>query len=153
MEVTLMIPSVFVFFSTMVDFNLLMILIIFMPICLYLNIASESIEKGVSNILTGNIAIFTFVFVLISAISFGMALYGQIPRHLGGGQPFYADIHIRKESVSLFSDRKTSTFLTGVKIIHTTDKYVFIDENGEIIRVPDYSILGMKIKGKPDKED
>ena len=153
-KIIIMIPSVFIFFNTMINFNLFMILISSFLIFWYLNVVSKLIEeKGTSNILTGNTITPTVLIVLYFTITFGTVLYGDIPRHLGGGQPFYADIHIREGSASLFSDRKTSTFLTGVKIIHTTDKHVFIDENGEIIRIPDYSIVGMKMKGKVDKEN
>ncbi len=140
-------PAVFIFFYTMSDWNLGFVFFFYAAVVFYLSLVSETIEKnkkeGTNVAYTG---IFTILMVLVLATSFGRILYGEIPRSFGGGQPLHADIQIREEYSSMFPSRKNSTSIDRVKIIHITDKYIYIEENGEIVRVPDYSIIGMKHK-------
>ena len=154
--VLIKIPTAFFFFHITGDWksSAFGIFLSFLPISIYLNLLSEGIEISQPIIKDKKyIGLYTVLFLLILALSFGGIFYGEIQRNLGGGQPLYADIQIREEYLSLFPNRGNSTSLTRVKIVHTADKHIYIDENGEIIRIPDSSIIGVKIKDKPDKED
>jgi len=150
--VIIKIIAICVFFYGIGDSKLGAIFWSYFLISCFFDIYSDIIEKkqGATS-LKELMGIFTVFMTLIWAIYFGEAFYGEIPRSMGGGKPLYADVQIKEEFTSLFPDRKDPKHLFGVKIVHITDKHIFIEEDGEIIRIPDHSIMG--IKTKPSKDD
>lgn len=149
---TIKVPAVYFFFHVMSDWKLGAIFWSYVFITFIANFFSEIIEK--SRVAKNQIihrGIFTVLMLLFLALSFGKMFYGEIPRNMGGGKPLYADVKIREEYASLFPNRENSTLLPGVKIVHITGKHLFIEENGEVIRVPDHSIVG--IKTRPPEDD
>lgn len=146
-QLAIKITSIVVFFILAESWKPITVFFTYLAITMYLNFVLDDFERH--RITADRVTfstIYTIVFFLGTAVSFGALTYGDVSRKIGGGQFTEATIALKEEYGGLFSGKVQSLSKIDVKVIHVTDKHLYIELNGETIRIPDSSIKWLTLK-------
>jgi hypothetical protein len=141
------IPAIVVFFALAENAKPIVVFVSYLSIALYINLVLDHFERY--RITSDNViftTIYAVVFFLATAVSFGALVYGDVSRKIGGGRYMEANIAMTKEFSGLFDGEGQSPPESEVKVIHVTDKHMFIEVNGKTIRIPESAVKWLVLK-------
>ncbi|MCX5819729.1 MAG: hypothetical protein NT047_07445 [Deltaproteobacteria bacterium] len=141
------IPAIVVFFILAESWKPITVFFTYLGIAMYLNFVLDNFERHrmtADKILFS--AIYTIVFFLGTAVSFGALTYGDVSRKIGGGHSIEANIALKEEYSELLNSKGQSLSNLEVKVIYVTNKHLYVEINNETIRIPDSSIKWLALK-------
>jgi hypothetical protein len=92
--------------------------------------------------------VYTAIFFLLAAISFGSGVYGNISKKIGGGKPIEMTIGMQPNSLSDYPEELKSPIVGDVVYSSTDNVYINIQDNTLII--PRSSVQWMKFQESGD---
>lgn len=134
---------VIAFFVMVSSFMPIRILITFILFSVYIKVILDGFERyGITTDSLVYSGVFSVVFFLLAAISFGAVVYGDVSRKLGGGESISVEIGVDRRSVGFMQNQIKEVLHADV--IFSTSNDVYVNVEGETIALPRRSVLWIR---------
>lgn len=149
-EIFMKVPAIYIFFVMSKTNKPSIVFATYLVIAMYLNIVLDHFERY--RLTTDRVVfstVYAVIFFLISAVTFGALIYGDVSRKIGGG--IYVDAAVGLTSGYDTLLGKNIDTGTGIKtkIIYTTDKYIFLEIHDQVVRVPESEVMWLRLEKMP----
>lgn len=143
--------AVFSFFYLSSGTNIYIVFVAFVGYSFYINIVLDSFQRyKLTRERLGFNLVYTAVFFLLAAISFGSGVYGNISKKLGGGKPLKMTIGLLPNSISGYPEELKLPIVGSVVYSSTNNVYIKI-ENKTLV-IPRASVQWMRFQESDDSE-
>jgi hypothetical protein len=144
-DAVLKLIAVFSFFYLSSGTSIYIVFAAFFGYSFYINLVLDSFQRyKLTRERIGFHLVYTAVFFLLAAISFGSGVYGNISKKLGGGKPIEMTIGLRPNSIGGFPDELKLPIVGDVVYSSTDNVYIKIEETTLII--PRSSVQWMRFQ-------
>lgn len=134
--------------------NLVGVFGLYLGIALYINFVFDIFKRRKIDLdRIGFTAIYSSLFVLSTALSFGATYFGQVSSKIGGGRPSDIIFSLTQETRSLLPDSLMSEgkpSLNG-QLLYQTDKYLYVNIADQTVRLRADDIAVMVLKPEPSE--
>ncbi len=134
--------AVFSFFYLSSGINIYIVFMAFLGYSIYINLVLDSFEryKLTKDRIVFNLG-YTAIFILLSAVTFGSYVYGNISKKIGGGKPLEMTIDLHEDS---FMRHPCSINLPIVgEVVYSTQDNVYIQIENDTLIIPRSSVKWM----------
>jgi hypothetical protein len=148
-DAVLKLVAVFSFFYLSSGINIYVVFAAFAGYSFYINMVLDSFQRYKITIeRIGFHLIYTAVFLLLVAISFGSGVYGNISKKIGGGKPLEMTIGLQPNSIGGYPEELKLPIVGNVVYSSTDNVYIKIEETTLVI--PRSSVQWMRFQGSDD---
>ena len=143
--------AVFSFFYLSSGENIYIVLATFFGYTFYINLVLDSFQRyeRTRERLAFDL-VYTAVFFLLAAISFGSGVYGSISNKIGGGKPLEMTVGLLPKNLNDYPEELQPPILGDVVYSSTDNVYIKIEGNTLII--PRSSVQWMKFQESDDND-
>ncbi|MDN5942338.1 MAG: hypothetical protein L0H94_10680 [Nitrospira sp.] len=146
--------AIYAFFAGPKIINMVGVFGLYLVIALYINFVFDSFKRRKITLdRIGFTAIYSAVFVLVIALSFGATYFGQVSSKIGGGRPLEIVFSLAQNTRSLLPDSfiaEGKPSLSG-RLLYQTDKYLYVSIADQTIRFRADDISLMVLKPEPSE--
>ena len=134
--------AVFSFFYLSSGNNIFIVFAAFFAYSMYINLVLDSFERYrlTKDRIVFNLG-YTVIFFLLSAITFGSSVYGNVSKKIGGGKPLEMTIGLNESSLESHPSRIESPIVG--KVVYSTKDNVYIQIEKDTLIVPRSSVKWM----------
>jgi len=149
-DAILKLTAVFSFFYLSSGLNIYIVFVAFVVYSFYINMVLDSFQRyKPTRERIGFNLIYTAVFFLLAAISFGSGVYGNISKKIGGGKPLEMAIGLRPNSIDGYPEELKIPIVGNVVYSSTDNVYIKIEET--ILVIPRSSVQWMRFQESDDR--
>lgn len=146
--------AIYAFFAGPKIINMVGVLGFYLGIAMYINFVFDSFKRRKIDLdRIGFTAIYSVVFVLATALSFGATYFGQVSSKIGGGRPLNIVFSLVQETRLLLPDSLISEgnhSLSG-QLLYQTDKYLYVNIADQTVRLRADDIAVIVLKPEPSE--
>jgi hypothetical protein len=153
-QIIVKVLAIYAFFAGPKIINLVGVFGFYLVIALYINFVFDSFKRHKIDLdRIGFTTIYSAVFVLGIALSFGAIYFGQVSSKIGGGRPINIVFSLAHETRSLLPNSLISAgkpSLSG-QLLYQTDKYLYVNIADQTVRLRADDIAVMVLKPEPSE--
>lgn len=149
-DLVIKVVAILSFFALSSSFKPILIFISFMLFSFYINMVLDQFERYRVNrdrvIFT---IIYSAIFFLGSAVSFGAIVYGDVSKKIGGGKSIPMEIGINREYLGSLAKEYENSILGDV--VYTSSENIYLKVKNETIVLPRASVQWMRFQAPEEK--
>lgn len=139
--------AVFSFFYLSSGSNIYIIFVMFVGYSMYINLVLDSFERYriTKDRIVFNMG-YTAIFILLSAVTFGSSVYGNVSKKIGGGKPLEMTIGLNENSLEGHVGEIESPIVG--EIVYSTQDNVYIQIDKDTLIIPRSSVKWLSFHNK-----